>query len=180
MGDHFSSLTRWEVLSFSKCVSRPSSSLSLFAPSLWTPISTRKSVKRNVVASSRDSARTTGLDTLQGTGPAMTGTTATTPARAEPTTTTRGRPRPRPTPPLWLSQRLTQTPSTVTTAMVLDTPMAMVLGTPMAMVLGTLMEMASATPMGILWHMLMAPTVTDLDMVWATFTDPPVVPFTNT
>merc|ERR1712223_26223 len=99
----------------------------------------------------------------------MTGTTGTTPARAEPTTTTRGRPRPRPrpTPPLWLSLRLTQTPSTVTTAMVL--------GTLMAMVLVTLMEMASATPMGILWHMLMAPTVMDLDMVWATFTDPPVV-----
>merc|ERR1712004_446659 len=157
---------------FSKCVSRPSSSLSLFAPSLWTPISTRKSVRRNVVASLRDSARTTGLDTLQGTGPAMTGTTATTPARAEPTTTTRGMPRPRPTPPLWLSPRLTQTPSTVTTAMVL--------GTPMAMVLVTLMEMASATPIGILWYMLMAPTVMDLDMVWATFTDPPVVPITNT
>merc|ERR1712079_436418 len=160
---------------FSKCVSRPSSSLSSSAPSLWTPIYTRKSVRRNVVASLRDSARTTGLDTLQGTGPAMTGTTgmtATTPARAEPTTTIRGRPRPRPTPPLWLSLRLTQTPSTVTTAMVL--------GTPMAMVLGTLMEMASATPMGILWHMLMAPMVMDLDMVWATFTDPPVVPFTNT
>merc|ERR1712066_85500 len=148
---------------FSKCVSRPSSSLSSSAPSLWTPISTRKSVRRNVVASLRDSARTTGLDTIQGTGPAMTGTTATTPARAEPTTTTRGTLRPRPTPPLWLSPRLTQTPSTVTTAMVL----------------GTLMEMASATPMGILWHMLMAPTVMDLDMVWATFTDPPVVPFTN-
>merc|ERR1712004_100076 len=157
---------------FSKCVSRPSSSLSSSAPSLWTPISTRKSVRRNVVASLRDSARTTGLDTLQGTGPAMTGTTVTTPARAEPTTTTRGRPRPRPTPPLWLSPRLTQTPSTVTTAMVL--------GTPMAMVLVTLMEMASATPMGILWYMLMAPTVMDLDMVWATFTDLPVVPFTNT
>merc|ERR1712088_612467 len=145
---------------FSKCVSRPSSSLSSSAPSLWTRTSIRKSVRRNVVASLRDSAHTTGLDTLQGTGPAMTGTTATTPARAEPTTTTRGSP------------RLTQTPSTVTTAMVL--------GTPMAMVLGTLMEMASATPMGIFWHMLMAPTVTDLDMVWATFTDPPVVPFTNT
>merc|ERR1712214_134185 len=100
----------------------------------------------------------------------MTGTTATTPARAEPTTITRGRPRP--TPPLWLSPKLTQTPSTVTTAMVL--------GTPMVMVLGTLMEMASATPMGILWYMLMAPTVMDLDMVWATSTDPPVVPFTNT
>merc|ERR1712088_1237767 len=100
----------------------------------------------------------------------MTGTTATTPARAEPTTTTRGRPRP--TPPLWLSPRLTQTPSTVTTAMVL--------GTPTAMVLVTLMEMASATPMGILWYMLMAPTVMDLDMVWATFTDPPVVPSINT
>merc|ERR1712079_593548 len=157
---------------FSKCVSRPSSSLSSSAPSLWTPISTRKSVRRNVVASLRDSARTTGLDTLQGTGPAMTGTTGTTPARAEPTTTIRGRPRPRPTPPLWLSPRLTQTPSTVTTAMVSDTPMAMVLG--------TLMEMASATPMGIVWYMLMAPTVMDLDMVWATFTDPPVVPFTNT
>merc|ERR1712062_827443 len=151
---------RWEVLSFSKCVSRPSSSLSLSAPSLWTPTSTRKSVRRNVVASLRDSARTTGLDTLQGTGPAMTGTTGTTPARAEPTTTTRGKP------------RLTQTPSTVTTVMVL--------GTPTAMVLVTLMEMASATPMGILWHMLMAPTVMDLDMVLATFTDPLVVPFTNT
>merc|ERR1711994_923378 len=146
---------------FSKCVSRPSLSLSSSAPSLWTRTSTRKSVRRNVVASLRDSARTTGQDTLQGTGPAMTGTTGTTPARAEPTTTTRGRPRP--TPPLWLSQRLTQTPSTVTTVMVL--------GTPMAMVLGTLMEMASATPMAILWHMLMAPTVMDLDMVWATFTD---------
>merc|ERR1712158_336742 len=159
---------------FSKCVSRPSLSLSSSAPSLWTRTSTRKSVRRNVVASLRDSARTTGQDTLQGTGPAMTGTTGTTPARAEPTTTTRGRPRPRPrpTPPLWLSLRLTQTPSTVTTAMVL--------GTLMAMVLVTLMEMASATPMGILWHMLMAPTVTDLDMVWATFTDPPVVPITNT
>merc|ERR1712141_642041 len=155
---------------FSKCVFRPSSSLSSSAPSLWTRTSIRKSVRRNVVASSRDSARTTGLDTLQGTGPAMTGTTGTTPARAEPTTTTRGRPRP--TPPLWLSQRLTQTPSTVTTAMVL--------GTLMAMVLVTLMEMASATPMGILWHMLMAPTDMDLDMVWATFTDPPVVPITNT
>merc|ERR1712088_497457 len=164
MGDHFSSYTRWEVLSFSKCVSRPSSSLSSSAPSLWTRTSTRKSVRRNVVASLRDSARTTGQDTLQGTGPAMTGTTGTTPARAEPTTTTRGRPRPRPTPPLWLSQRLTQTPSTVTTAMVLGTPM----------------EMASATPTGILWHMLMAPTDMDLDMVWATFTDPPVVPFTKT
>merc|ERR1711953_225868 len=161
MGDHFSSYTRWEVLSFSKCVSRPSLSLSSSAPSLWTRTSTRKSVRRNVVASLRDSARTTGLDTLQGTGPAMTGTTVTTPARAEPTTTTRGRPRPRPTPPLWLSPRLTQTPSTVTTAMVLV----------------TLMEMASATPMGILWHMLMAPTVMDLDMVWATFTDPPVVQY---
>merc|ERR1711994_792464 len=172
MGDHFSSYTRWEVLSFSKCVSRPSSSLSSSAPSLWTRISTRKSVRRNVVASSRDSARTTGLDTLQGTGPAMTGTTGTTPARAEPTTTTRGKPRPRPTPPLWLSPRLTQTPFTVTTVMVL--------GTPTAMVLVTLMEMASATPMGILWHMLMAPTVMDLDMVLATFTDPLVVPFTNT
>merc|ERR1712088_1145423 len=160
MGDHFSSYTRWEVLSFSKCVSRPSSSLSSSAPSLWTPISTRKSVRRNVVASLRDSARTTGLDTLQGTGPAMTGTTGTTPARAEPTTITRGSP------------RLTQMPSTVTTAMVL--------GTPMAMVLVTLMEMASATPTGILWHMLMAPTDMDLDMVWATFTDPPVVPFTKT
>merc|ERR1711994_908560 len=157
---------------FSKCVSRPSSSLSLSAPSLWTLTSTRKSVRRNVVASLRDSARTTGQDTLHGTGPAMTGTTGTTRARAEPTTTTRGRPRPRPTPPLWLSQRLTQTPSTVTTAMVL--------GTLMAMVLVTLMEMASATPMGILWHMLMAPTDMDLDMVWATFTDPPVVPITNT
>merc|ERR1712062_624911 len=154
---------------FSKCVSRPSSSLSSSAPSLWTRTSTRKSVRRNVVASLRDSARTTGLDTLQGTGPAMTGTTASTRARAEPTTTTRGRPRPRPTPPLWLSQRLTQTPSTVTTVMALVTPMAMVLG--------TLMEMASATPMGILWHMLMAPTVMDLDMVWATFTDPPVVQY---
>merc|ERR1711994_360484 len=172
MGDHFSSYTRWEVLSFSKCVSRPSSSLSSSAPSLWTRISTRKSVRRNVVASLRDSARTTGLDTLQGTGPAMTGTTVTTPARAEPTTTTRGRPRPRPTPPLWLSQRLTQTPSSVTTAMVL--------GTLMAMVLVTLTEMASATPMGILWYMLMALMVMDLDMVWATFTDPPVGPFTNT
>merc|ERR1711913_252005 len=117
---------------------------------------------RNVVASLRDSARTTGLDTLQGTGPAMTGTIATTPARAEPTTTTRGRPRP--TPPLWLNLRLTQTPSTV----------------PTAMVLVTLMEMVSATPMDILWYMLMAPTVMDLDMVWATFTDPPVVPFTKT
>merc|ERR1712156_231922 len=157
---------------FSKCVSRPSLSLSSSAPSLWTPISTRKSVRRNVVASLRDSARTTGLDTLQGTGPAMTGTTGTTPARAEPTITTRGRPRPRPTPPLWLSPRLTQTPSTVTTAMVL--------GTPMDMVLVTLTEMASATPMGILWYMLMAPTVMDLDMVWATFTDPPVVPSINT
>merc|ERR1712079_272854 len=157
---------------FSKCVSRPYSSLSSSAPSLWTPISTRKSVRRNVVASLRDSARTIGQATLQGTGPAMTGTTATTPARAEPTTTTRGKPRPRPTPPLWLSPRLTQTPSTVTTAMVV--------GTPTAMVLVTLMEMASATPMGILWYMLMAPTVMDLDMVWATFTDPPVVPFTNT
>merc|ERR1712062_531503 len=157
---------------FSKCVSRPSSSLSSSAPSLWTRTSTRKSVRRNVVASLRDSARTTGQDTPQGTGPAMTGTTVTTPARAEPTTTTRGRPRPRPTPPLWLSPRLTQTPSTVTTAMVL--------GTPMAMVLVTLMEMASATPMGILWYMLMAPTDMDLDMVWATFTDLPVVPFTNT
>merc|ERR1712062_145913 len=157
---------------FSKCVSRPSSSLSSSAPSLWTHTSIRKNVRRNVVASLRDSARTTGLDTLQGTGQAMTGTTVTTPARAEPTTTTRGRLRPRPTPPLWLSLRLTQTPSTVTTAMVL--------GTPMAMVLGTLMEMASATPMGILWHMLMAPTVMDLDMVWATFTDPPVVPSLNT
>merc|ERR1712079_702930 len=155
---------------FSKCVSRPSSSLSSSAPSLWTPISTRKNVRRNVVASLRDSARTTGLDTLHGTGPAMTGTTATTPARAEPTITTRGRPRP--TPPLWLSPRLTQTPSTVTTAMVL--------GTPMAMVLVTLMEMASATPMGILWYMLMAPTVMDLDMVWATFIYPPVVPSINT
>merc|ERR1712147_248792 len=129
------------------------------------PISTRKSVKRNVVASSRDSARTTGLDTLQGTGPAMTGTTAITPARAEPSTTTRGRLRPRPTPPLWLSPRLTQTPSTVTTAMVLGAPTVM--GSVM------LMEMALATPMGILWHMLMAPTVMDLDMAWATFTDPP-------
>merc|ERR1712223_1262526 len=160
---------------FSKCVSRPSLSLSSSAPSLWTRTSTRKSVRRNVVASLRDSARTTGLDTLQGTGPAMTGTTGmtgTTPARAEPTTTTRGRLRPRPTPPLWLSPRLTQTPSTVTTAMVL--------GTPMAMVSVILMEMASATPMGILWYMLMAPTVMDLDMVWATFTDLPVVPFTNT
>merc|ERR1712158_24478 len=149
---------------FSKCVSRPSLSLSSSAPSLWTRTSTRKSVRRNVVASLRDSARTTGQDTPQGTGPAMTGTTGTTPARAEPTITTRGRPRPRPTPPLWLSPRLTQTPSTVTTAMVLGTPMAMVL----------------VTPMGILWHMLMAPTVMDLDMVWATFTDPPVVPITNT
>ena len=74
-------------------------------------------MRRNVVASLRDSARTIGLDTLQGilltirshytlhciiqkstviltspssgTGPAMTGTIATTPARAEPTTTTR-------------------------------------------------------------------------------------------
>merc|ERR1712062_319917 len=146
---------------FSKCVSRPSSSLSSSAPSLWTRTSTRKSVRRNVVASLRDSARTTGQDTPQGTGPAMTGTTVTTPARAEPTTTTRGRPRPRPTPPLWLSQRLTQTPSTALTAMVL----------------GTLMEMASATPMGILWHMLMALMVMDLDMVWATFTDPPVVQY---
>merc|ERR1712223_1258804 len=144
--------------------------LVLSAPSLWTRTSTRKSVRRNVVASLRDSALTTGPDTLHGTGPAMTGTTVTTPARAEPTTTTRGRPRP--TPPLWLSPRLTQTPSTVTTATVL--------GTPMAMVLVTLMEMASATPMGILWYMLMAPTVMDLDMVLATFTDPLVVPFTNT
>merc|ERR1712223_2156797 len=155
---------------FSKCVSRPSSSLSSSAPSLWTRTSTRKSVRRNVVASLRDSALTTGPDTLHGTGPAMTGTTATTPARAEPTTTTRGRPRP--TPPLRLSPRLTQMPSTVTTVMVL--------GTPMAMVLVTLMEMASATPMGILWYMLMAPTVMDLDMVWATFTNPSVVPITNT
>merc|ERR1712203_352442 len=81
---------------FSKCASLPSLSLSLSAPSLWTPTSTRKSAKSSVVVSLKGSARTTGhaLHTQGGTGPAMTAMiamTGTTTAPAELTTTTRER-----------------------------------------------------------------------------------------
>merc|ERR1712088_2520 len=90
---------------FSKCVS---------LPSLWTPTSTRKNAKSNVVVSLKGNARTTGhaLHTQGGTGPAMTAMiamTGTTTAPAELTTTTRERLRLRPNLLLWPSLSLTLT-----------------------------------------------------------------------
>merc|ERR1712192_150395 len=85
---------------FAKCVALPSLFLSSSVPLLWMPISTRKSAKKNVVVSSKDSAHTTGHAQL-GTGPAMTASTT---AHAEITTTAREMQRQRP--PLWLNLSL--------------------------------------------------------------------------
>merc|ERR1712212_1245254 len=108
---------------FSKCVSLPSLSSSSSAPSLWTPTSTRKNAKSNVVVSLKGNARTTGhaLHTQGGTGPAMTGTTT---APAELTTTTRERLRLRPNLLLWpnLLLMLMLTPTTASMGTAWGTP----------------------------------------------------------
>merc|ERR1712212_1064035 len=112
---------------FSKCVSLPS--LSSSAPSLWTPTSTRKNAKSNVVVSLKGNARTTGhaLHTQGGTGPAMTAMiamTGTTAAPAELTTTTRERLRLRPSLLLWpnLLLMLMLTPTTASMGTAWGTP----------------------------------------------------------
>merc|ERR1711981_486585 len=108
---------------FSKCVSLPSLSSSSSAPSLWTPTSTRKNAKSNVVVSLKGNARTTGhaLHPQGGTGPAMTAMiamTGTTTAPAELTTTTRERLRPNLLlwPGLLLTLMLTPTTASMGTA----------------------------------------------------------------
>merc|ERR1712066_599621 len=106
---------------FAKCVSPPSLSSSSSAPSLWTPTSTRKSEKSNVVVSLKDSAHTTGRAPQLGTGPAMTAMTGNTTAHAELITTTREKRRQRLTPRLLLMLMLT--PSTATMGTAWGTPM---------------------------------------------------------
>merc|ERR1711981_1499252 len=120
---------------FAKCVSPPSLSSSSSAPSLWTPTSTRKSGKSNVVVSLKDSAHTTGRTPQLGTGPAMTAMTGNTAAHAELTTTTREKLRQRLTPLLLLNPSLSLmlmlTPSTATMGTAWGTPMGMAWDTPM-------------------------------------------------
>merc|ERR1711981_1509349 len=119
---------------FAKCVSPPSLSSSSSAPSLWTPTSTRKSGKSNVVVSLKDSAHTTGRAPQLGTGPAMTAMTGNTTAHAELTTTTREKLRQRLTPLLLLNPSLSLmlmlTPSTATMGTAWGTPMGMTWDTP--------------------------------------------------
>merc|ERR1712212_1091344 len=121
---------------FAKCVSPPSSFSSSSAPSLWTPTSTRKSGKSNVVVSLKDSAHTTGrAPQLAGTGPAMTAMTGNTTAHAELTTTTREKLRQRLTLLLLLNPSLSLmlmlTPSTATMGTAWGTPMVRATDIPM-------------------------------------------------
>merc|ERR1712183_731590 len=124
MGRSLQLLTQVGSPQFAKCVSPPSSFSSSSAPSLWTPTSTRKSGKSNVVVSLKDSAHTTGRAPQLGTGPAMTGNTT---AHAELTTTTREKLRQRLTPLLLLNPSLSLmlmlTPSTATMGTAWGTPM---------------------------------------------------------
>merc|ERR1712018_1060006 len=82
MGRSLQLLTQVGSTQFSKCVSLPSSSSSSPAPSLRTLIFTRKSVKGNVVVSSKGSARTTDhAITVEGTGRATRAMSGVTTAR---------------------------------------------------------------------------------------------------
>merc|ERR1711934_1026314 len=149
-----------------QCVSPPSSSWSLSAPLLRTPISTRRSARRNVVVSWKGSALTTDLATHQGTGPAMAAMNVNTTARAELTTTTREKLKPKLTRLQWLKPNLLPT--------LILTPSTGSTGTGW----GTLMVRAPATTV-IPWDMRKASTAMDLDtataMVGATFSDQPAV-----
>merc|ERR1711894_344856 len=132
MGRSLQLLTQVGSTQFSKCVSLPSLSSSSSAHSLRTLTFTRKSVKRNVVVSSKGSAPTTGPAlTLGGTGRATTAMTGVTTAHAGLTTTTRGKLRL--TPLLWLNPSpmpmLMPTMATMDTAW--DTPMGTAWDTPM-------------------------------------------------
>merc|ERR1711894_801931 len=141
MGRSLQLLTQVGSTQFSKCVSLPSSSSSSSAHSLRTLTFTRKSVKRNVVVSSKGSAPTTGHAlTLGGTGRAtraMTAMTGVTTARAGLTTTTRGKLRL--TPLLWLnpSQMPMLTPTMATMGTAWDTPMGTAWDTHMDTAWGT-------------------------------------------
>merc|ERR1712212_182567 len=122
---------------FAKCVSPPSSFSSSSAPSLWTPTSTRKSGKSNVVVSLKDSAHTTGRAPQLGTGPAMTAMTGNTTVHAELITTTREKLRQRLTPLLLLNPSLSLMlmlmlmPSTATMGTAWGTHMGTAWDTPM-------------------------------------------------
>merc|ERR1712212_217366 len=126
MGRSLQLLTQVGSPQFAKCVS---------PPSLWTPTSTRKSGKSNVVVSLKDSAHTTGRAPQLGTGPAMTAMTGNTTAHAERITTTREKRRQRLTPLLLLNPSLSLmlmlTPSTATMGTAWGTPTGMAWDTPM-------------------------------------------------